>query len=67
MPNNTSPVDNQLKFLIIEACDKLTEFTCNSGQCIPKHYKCDGYDDCDDSGDEMNCGKFFGQKKNLIF
>lgn len=28
------------------------EFTCDNGQCIRNHYKCDGRRDCADGSDE---------------
>ena len=32
------------------------EFQCNSGECFPDYYKCDGRDDCSDKSDEQSCG-----------
>ena len=34
---------------------KRTEFQCLSGQCVPKHFYCDGDDDCADKSDEAFC------------
>uniref|UniRef100_A0A3Q3IC56 Zmp:0000001114 n=1 Tax=Monopterus albus TaxID=43700 RepID=A0A3Q3IC56_MONAL len=31
------------------------KFTCNSGICIAKELKCDGWNDCGDMSDEMKC------------
>lgn len=33
-------------------------FSCTSGACIPSEKYCDGYNDCEDGGDENFCGKF---------
>lgn len=33
------------------------EFTCNSINCLPKEYLCDGKNDCGDYNDERNCGE----------
>ncbi|GBM84135.1 hypothetical protein AVEN_218305-1 [Araneus ventricosus] len=32
-----------------------TYFRCNNGPCIPMVGRCDGYENCQDSSDEMNC------------
>uniref|UniRef100_A0A3Q2ZKI3 EGF-like domain-containing protein n=1 Tax=Hippocampus comes TaxID=109280 RepID=A0A3Q2ZKI3_HIPCM len=40
--------DNKHSF---HTCDP-TVFTCGNGRCVPYHYRCDHYDDCDDNSDE---------------
>lgn len=27
------------------------------GQCLPRHYVCDGIADCENNDDEIGCGK----------
>ncbi|XP_033182549.1 G-protein coupled receptor GRL101-like [Anabas testudineus] len=38
-----------------QACDNFSEHRCGDGQCVPKHFLCDGDDDCRDRSDEFNC------------
>lgn len=38
-------------------CDS-SQFTCESGDCVPGDYRCDGYYDCGDYSDEIGCGMF---------
>ncbi|KAG8559732.1 hypothetical protein GDO81_017431 [Engystomops pustulosus] len=32
-----------------------TAFTCGNGKCVPYHYRCDHYNDCEDNSDEAGC------------
>ena len=36
-------------------CDGVSEMYCDSGECVPLSYICDGDNDCRDASDERNC------------
>lgn len=35
------------------------EFTCDTGDCVMQHRRCDQRIDCRDGSDEKNCCKFY--------
>ncbi|XP_063173518.1 basement membrane-specific heparan sulfate proteoglycan core protein isoform X2 [Candoia aspera] len=49
------PVPKPPQFPGLRPCRK-DEATCSNRQCIPRDYVCDGERDCQDGGDEKNCG-----------
>ena len=38
-------------------CNREHQFQCDSRECIPGNWACDGEVDCADSSDEMDCGE----------
>lgn len=46
----------------LSECD-IYEFECDYSRCIPIEKKCDGYPDCDDETDEIDCPPFTGKTK----
>lgn len=46
----------------LSECD-IYEFECDYSRCIPIEKKCDGYPDCDDETDEIDCPPFTGNSE----
>ena len=49
-------------WFVISACEA-DQYKCGSGECIDTAKLCDGYDDCIDVSDEINCAG----KTNIIY
>lgn len=46
--------------IILTAVCKQNQFRCTNSKCIDEVSRCDGYNDCSDNSDEINCdGKVF--------
>jgi hypothetical protein len=54
-----------MKFLDYRQCDPSTEFQCDVQRCLPLAQKCNGYFNCDDRTDELNCSKYRIKSKFL--
>ena len=65
LPNYSGPmVPNRRPLLSFLQCTE-NHFKCqNTGYCIPKIWKCDGYNDCLDNSDELQCN--FGATKKAF-
>lgn len=59
-PKDFEPEDS------LSECD-LYEFECDYSRCIPIEKKCDGYPDCDDETDEIDCPPFTGKQFDQDF
>ena len=52
----------RIQFIDYRACDSSNEFQCDIQRCLPLTQKCDGYYNCDDRTDELNCSMY--QRRN---
>ena len=52
-----SHVFNTIIFVVadIENCLP-NQLQCNNGRCVDERSKCNGYDECGDGSDEIDCG-----------
>ena len=43
------------------------DFDCLNGKCEPKHYRCNGFDNCGDNSDEENCSMFLIERVYTVW
>ena len=69
--NNCTSINSTLHYLIPKhvsyyshVCKSPSQFMCKDNTCILSAYVCDGYADCSDNTDEMNCSEVCTQGNN---
>jgi len=45
----------ELLFVYAEVACLPTYYSCGDGNCVRERFICDGYNDCDNGGDEQDC------------
>lgn len=53
-PNEVLGADGECKPKTGQSCNAY-QFQCGSGECVPRHWKCDKDKDCSDGSDENDC------------